>query len=150
MSDTTLTIRPGAAAVLHIAIRLADGTMALSTFGEEPLSIRIGDGTLVPELERLLHGLAAGSEVQFLADGSDLYGPRDPDRIHWLEAGDLPFGVVLAPGEVVAFDTPGGQETAGIVLEATEQGVQVDFNHPLSGRSLQIRVQVLEVTPPAA
>jgi FKBP-type peptidyl-prolyl cis-trans isomerase SlpA len=47
---------------------------------------------------------------------------------------------------VVAFDTPGGQETAGVVLAVETDRVQVDLNHPLSRHSLQIRVKVFSVS----
>jgi FKBP-type peptidyl-prolyl cis-trans isomerase SlpA len=149
MNAPTPTIQPGARATLHLSIRLQDGTVALDTFEEEPLSFRVGNGTLVPELEGLLGGLRAGDETNFLVDGSDLYGPRVSEKIHWMDASDFPAGMHLAPGQMVAFETPGGHEMAGVVLAVGDEGVQVDFNHPLAGRSLQIRVQVLDVEPAA-
>lgn len=146
----TPAIQPGAKVRLHLEIRLQDGTVALSTFGEEPLSFRVGDGTLAPELEGLVSGLTAGSETRFLVDGSDLYGQRVAEKIHWMERSEFPEDMDLGPGSVVAFDTPGGQEMGGIVLALNADSVQVDFNHPLAGRSLQIHTRVLEVRPPAA
>jgi FKBP-type peptidyl-prolyl cis-trans isomerase SlpA len=145
MTADSPRIESGSRVRLHLEIRLADGTPALSTFGEDPLELTLGDGTLVTALEGQLIGLSAGSEEQILTDGSQLYGPRDEARIHWLARSDFPADLDLTPGQVIAFEAPGGQETAGVLLETDGDRVQVDFNHPLAGRSLQIRIQVLSV-----
>ena len=138
-------IGPGSRITLHIEVRLPDGTMALSTWGEDPLAITLGDGTLTPGLEALLAGLTAGAEERFLVSGDDVYGPRDPGNLHWLPLADFPPGQATEPGQVVAFGTPGGHELAGVVLEVNADRVRVDLNHPLSGKPLAIRVQVLSV-----
>ncbi len=126
-------------------IRLQDSTIALSTWGEDPLAVTMGDGTLTPGLEALLRGLAVGVEQRFLVSGDDLYGPHDADNIHWLPFADFPPGQTTAPGQLVAFETPGGHELAGLILEVDAERVRVDLNHPLSGRTLNIRVEVLSV-----
>jgi 4-hydroxy-3-methylbut-2-enyl diphosphate reductase len=138
-------IGPGSRITLHLEIRLPDGTKALSTWGEDPLAITLGDGALTPGLEALLAGLTAGAEERFLVSGDDLYGPRDPDNIHWLPLADFPPSQSTAPGQVVAFDTPGGHELAGVVLQVDADRVRVDLNHPLSGKPLDIRVQIRSV-----
>jgi FKBP-type peptidyl-prolyl cis-trans isomerase 2 len=147
-ADDRDTVKQGSRVRLHLEIRLEDGTEAMSTFSEEPLEISIGGGTLVPELERLLVGLCPGSEEHFLAHGDDLYGARTPDRIHWLERKTFPKGLSPTPGQVIAFETPGGHETGGVVLAVDGDQVQVDFNHPLAGHSLQMRVEILAVSNP--
>jgi FKBP-type peptidyl-prolyl cis-trans isomerase SlpA len=144
------TLGPGSACTLHLEIRLPDGTLALSTRDGEPLELTLGDGTLTPGLEDLLLGLAAGQRTRFIAQGDDLYGPRDPSAVHWLPLADFPQDQGTAPGQVVAFETPGGQELAGLVLAVEGNLVQVDLNHPLSGRSLNIEVEILAVTPDPA
>ncbi len=137
-------VNPGAMVRLHLAIRLADGTEVLSSFGGDPLDVALGAGTLAPGVEELLIGLPAGADERFLVDGSTLYGPHEAAKIHWLARGDLPTDFPLVRGQLVAFDTPGGQELAGLVLEIEADRVQVDFNHPLAGRSLQIHVRIVD------
>jgi FKBP-type peptidyl-prolyl cis-trans isomerase SlpA len=148
MTGTSEAIRAGSQVTLHLSIHLQDGTEALSTFGEEPLEVTIGDGTLAPGLEPLLVGLQAGARKDFTADGSDLYGERVEEKIHWLPVADFPADLKPERGQVVAFATPDGQETAGLVLAAGGARLQVDFNHPLAGRRLRIQIEVVAVDAP--
>ncbi len=148
-TSETARIKPGSRVRLHLEILLADGTLALSSFDADAMDFTLGDGTLAPGLEDLLIGLRAGAHERILADGSEVYGPREEANIYWLPRSDFPTDVDLERGQIIAFDTPGGQELAGILLEADSERVQVDFNHPLSGRSLQIRAQIISVANPA-
>jgi FKBP-type peptidyl-prolyl cis-trans isomerase SlpA len=148
MSAKTPQIRPGSRVRLHLRISLADGTEVLSSFGAEPLEAAFGDGTLAPALENLLMGLRAGADTRFFVDGAEIYGSRDEANVYWLPRSNFPPHFDLACGQVVAFDAPDGQEMAGVLMQVDENRVQVDFNHPLAGRSLQIRAQILAVRDP--
>ena len=148
-SDRKPSIRPGSRVRLHLAIHLGDGTEALSTFGESPLELTLGDGTLTPGTEQLLLGLTAGGEAEHIADGNLLFGPWREDNLHWLAKTEFP-DTLPQPGSLVAFATPDRADTPGIVKEIQGDQVRVDFNHPLSGRVLRLRYQVLAVADPAA
>lgn len=139
-------IGPGRTVSLHLEVRFPDGFLALSTFGAEPVDCLIGDGTLTERLEAALVGLAPGDDETILGSGSDLFADYDPDNVHWMDIDDFPPGLDPEPGQVLAFETPGGQETGGVVLEREGRRVRVDFNHPFAGRSLALRVLVLDVS----
>lgn len=135
----------GRRVTLHLGLWLDDGTEVLSTLDEEPIRFRPGDGTLAPGLEALLADLPIGTDTQLLADGSAVFGAHDSALVQRLPRSDMPDGFAAEPGQVLTFDTPGGQQTAGTVVDAVPDGVDVDFNHPLSRRALRLRVQVLTV-----
>jgi FKBP-type peptidyl-prolyl cis-trans isomerase 2 len=144
MSDLP-AIATGRTVSLHLEVRFQDGCVALSSFGEEPIRCTIGDGTLAPGVEALLSGLAAGADETIMSDGSEVFGPYDPGNLHWMQLADFPEDLDPAPGQVVAFATPGGHETSGVIREREEDRVQVDFNHPFAGRALTLRAKVLSV-----
>lgn len=148
VTETASLLARGRAVELHLEVRFQDGFVALSTFDAEPIACTIGDGTLTAEFESTLLGLAPGSETYVVAHGSELFSPYDEANIHWMERGDFPPEIAPIPGLVVAFETPGGHETSGVVLEVEADRVRVDFNHPFAGRSLTIRVHVLSVAEP--
>jgi len=138
-------IAPGCEVRLHLEIRFENGFEALSTFDEEPIRCRIGDGYFTPAFETLIQGLAEGTETQLTADGSELFGTYEESNLHWIDSADFPTDQRPVAGQLVAFTTSGGQETSGIIIAQQDQHVLVDFNHPFSGRRLLIRIQVLNV-----
>ena len=137
-------IMPGSQVSLHLSLSLPDGTEAVSTFGEEPLSLVMGDGTLLPGMEMALYGLSAGDEQTLTLEPHQAYGFHDEQMTHELPRSDFGDHEPEA-GHIMAFATPGGDETPGLVLEVHDDKVKVDFNHPLAGREVVFRVQVLEV-----
>ena len=145
MPDDTPRIGPQSRVTLHLSLTLEDGTEVLSTFDDEPLSFTMGDGTLAPGLEEMLLDLPAGADTRLLAEGAAIFGAPDPELVHELPVADLPADFTAEPGQVIAFSTPGDQETPGTVLAVTDQHVRVDFNHPLAHRGLHARVQVLTI-----
>lgn len=147
MATETLQIVPGSRVTLHFSLTLADGSEAVATFGEAPFSFTLGDGSMVELLEQSLIGLCPGDELETLLAGDEVFGPATEENIQRLPRSDFPADMALAPGQVIAFTTPGGEETAGTLLELDADEARIDFNHPLSGHSLLFKVQILEVGP---
>ncbi len=146
MPADTLRVGPRSRVSLHLSIALDDGTEVLSSFDGEPLSFTMGDGTLAPGLEAMLLDLEVGADTRLLAEGAALFGPTDPALVHDVPNTDLPDGFVAEPGQVIAFQTPGGQETPGTVLAVADDHVRVDFNHPLARRSVSAHVRVCSIS----
>ena len=141
-------ILPGSAVTLHLRILLEDGSEVLSTFGEEPVSLVMGDGTLQPGLELALYGLKPGDTQTLNLMPDQAYGPRNPALIQHLPRSDFDTDFEPESGQVIAFQLPDGEETAGIVLEVGEGQVEVDFNHPLAGHEITFGVEILDVGKP--
>lgn len=138
-------IAPGRRVRLHYRITLEDGTVADSSFGGEPLEFLVGDGTLQQGLEQVLLGLAAGERRRFELAPWEAFGYADPEAVQVMPRADFPQDMALAPGSVVAFTTPGGEEIAGIVKALDAEQVTVDFSHPLAGHDIVFEVEILEV-----
>lgn len=138
-------IAPGRRVKLHYRITLEDGTVADSSFDDEPLEFVVGDGTLQQGLEQVLLGLTAGQRRRFELAPWEAFGYADPEAVQVLPRSQFPPQMALAPGSVVAFTTPGGEEIAGIVKALDAESVTVDFSHPLAGHDLVFEVEILEV-----
>jgi FKBP-type peptidyl-prolyl cis-trans isomerase SlpA len=143
--STPAEILPGSAVTLHLRILLEDGTEALSTFDEEPVSLVMGDGTLQPGLELALYGLKAGQTQTLNLMPEQAYGLRDPQLVQTLPRSDFGNDFEPQPGQIVAFQLPDGEETAGSVCSADDGQVEVDFNHPLAGHEITFSVEILSV-----
>jgi FKBP-type peptidyl-prolyl cis-trans isomerase SlpA len=138
-------ISPESTVTLHLSLTLEDGTVAESTFDDAPLTFTLGDGTLVEGLELGLYGLRAGDTQRLSLFPEQAYGLRDPEKIHLLPRTDFPADMALEPGCVIGFDTPAGEELAGMVVAAEGDAVEVDFNHPLAGHVVIFDVEIVEV-----
>ncbi len=143
-------IAPGSNVCVHLSLGLPDGTEALSTFDEEPMRFVLGDGTLTEGLELALYGLEAGSDQTLRVDGNEVFGAWREDRVIWIPLENFDQEIQPEPGQVVAFSNENGETLPGMILETDAERAQVDFNHPLSGRELDFRVQVLSVDPAPA
>lgn len=145
MAQARNTITSQSRVTLHFSLSLADGTEVVSTFDEAPLSCTIGDGTMVEGLEQCLLGLSADSEWAFTLSGDETFGPATAENIQRIAKNEFPTNLLLAPGQVIAFKTPAGDEVAGTIQTLTDTEVLVNFNHPLSGQTITFKVKILEV-----
>lgn len=131
---------------LHYRISLEDGTELESSFGDEPLEFTMGENTLTEGMEMSLVDLKQGDKQSITLTPEQTYGHRDPENIHDLNSSDFPSDMKPEKGQVIAFDTPAGDDINGVVLEVKEDKVSVDFNHPLAGNNLVFAVEILKVT----
>ena len=141
-------ILPGCPVTLHLSIALEDGTEAVSTFGEEPVELQMGDGTLQPGLELALYGLKQGDTQTLNLLPDQAYGPRDPELIQYMPLTDFDGEFTPEIGQIIAFSLPNEEEAAGMVLGVENGQVEVDFNHPLAGHEITFKVEIIEVMPP--
>ncbi|MGB5260999.1 MAG: FKBP-type peptidyl-prolyl cis-trans isomerase [Gammaproteobacteria bacterium] len=146
-SDSKFPIAERSTVTLHLSLSLEDGTVAESTFGGEPLTFTLGDGTLDYGLELGLYGLVSGAKQRLTLDPGQAFGQRDPGRVHTLPRETFAADMQLEPGMIIGFETEAGEELPGAVLEVDKETVQVDFNHPLAGRTILYEVEILDVVP---
>jgi FKBP-type peptidyl-prolyl cis-trans isomerase SlpA len=139
-------ILPGSQVTLHMAIRLEDGTEAISTFGEEPVELKMGDGTLRPGLELALYGLKAGDRQTLNLLPEQAYGLRDPALIQPMPLSDFEPAFEPEVGQIVAFALENGDEAPGSIRGIEDGEVEVDFNHPLAGHEITFEVEILAVS----
>jgi len=132
---------------LHLSLTLEDGTVAESTFGEEPLTFTMGDGTLVHGLELGLYGLVPGNVQRLELRPEQAFGLRDPANIHAVPRADFDPAMMLEPGVIVGFETADGDELAGAILSVGDETVEVDFNHPMAGHAIIFDVEIIDVVP---
>jgi len=141
-------IMPGSEVTLHFSLSLPDGTEAISTFGEDPLTFQIGDKTFQPAMELALYGLKAGDEQTLTLTSDQAYGDPEPALVHRLPRTD--FGDMQPEiGQIMSFAMGEAGETMGVIREIEGDQIEVDFNHPLAGHEVIFTVKILHVGSPA-
>lgn len=139
-------IDEGMEVTLHFTLSLEDGTTVDSTRDKQPATFQVGDGNLPPGFEYPLKGLAAGDTGRFEVTPEHAFGQHNPQNIQLLKRDDFE-GEVPDVGTVMSFADAAGGELPGVIKGIEGEQVQVDFNHPLAGRTLTFDVEVLDVKP---
>ncbi len=146
MSKQVKTIAQGDKVTMHFSMHLADGSVADSTkVNNLPGQVVIGDGTLTPGFEAHLLGLKAGDNHQFNVAAEDAFGAINDANIYILPVAQFSQELDLQPGLIVEFEQPNGSKLPGTVRKISEEGVTVDFNHPLAGQDILFKVDIIAI-----
>ena len=141
------TVQPGDQVTFHCSITLKDGTVAETTFADEPIQITMGDDSvLLNGLQLAMYGMKVGDKEKVWIEPADAYGMPEDEAIQTLPLSDFPDSLKPEVGQIIAFSTPSGEEIPGAVTEIEGDQVTVDFNHPLAGHEIQFEVEILEIT----
>lgn len=128
----------------HFTLKDADGTLLQTTDGQEPLAYLHGYGAIVRGLEREMSGRRAGDEFSVTVKPEDGFGIFQPEAVQRVPIKHLEGSGRLQVGTVVVVNTRQGR-AQGTVRKLGRFNVDVDFNHPMSGRTLSFDVKILEV-----
>lgn len=124
---------------------LEDGAVFDSSEGREPLGFRVGAGEVIKGLDKSVVGMEEGEKRRIRVPPEEAYGPRREDLVGKIRSEQV-AGVDVRPGSVLPVRTPEGKAVDATVVEVSEDGVIVDLNHRLAGRTLnfEIKLVVLE------
>ncbi|WP_322528576.1 FKBP-type peptidyl-prolyl cis-trans isomerase [Salinicola sp. LHM] len=143
--DHDYRIDDGMEVTLHFTVKLEDGEAVDSTRGKQPATFQLGDGNLPPGFEAPLKGMVAGDEGAFEISPEHAFGQHNPQNVQRLSRDA--FEEAVEPGTVMSFADAAGGELPGVIASVDEHHVEVDFNHPLAGRTLTFEVEILDVKP---
>lgn len=141
---TDMRIAADTQVTLHFAIKLEDGAVVDSTFDKSPATFRIGDGSLLPGFEQALYGLKAGDKRSLPIAPEQGFGQPNPQNLQVMPRTQFE-GMELSEGLLIIFNDAANAELPGVVKAFDERQVTIDFNHPLSGKSLTFDVEIVEV-----
>jgi len=130
---------------MHFSLELQNGNLVESTFGNEPASFKIGDGSLLTGFEKPILGLSAGDRKSFNIPATDGFGEPNPQNIQTFKRSAFTDDMELAEGVVVSFADASGAELPGVIKTLGDEEVEVDFNHPLAGKELTFTVEIINV-----
>lgn len=117
---------------------------------ENPFSFVYGTGITLEAFEANLSGLKKGDKFDFNIEANKAYGPQRDEAVI-----DLPKDIfqvegetredLLKPGNVIPMKDHEGNHLEGQVLDVLEDKVKMDFNHPLAGKDLHFKGEVIDM-----
>lgn len=139
------TAAEGTKVKIHYTGRLEDGTVFDSSQDRDPLEFEVGSGQVIPGFESAVEGMEAGEEKTVTIPAVDAYGPRRQELVLDVPGDQLPDELDPEVGQQLQMQTPDGQTFQVTVVDTTDEGVQVDANHPLAGKDLTFDILVVGV-----
>ena len=145
-TSTDKTIQADSEILVHITMKLSDGSAAESTkVNNKPAKIIMGDASISPAFEEQLLGLNVGESKEFTLSALDSFGESNPDNIHYMDITKFTADAPAEVGNIITFTQPGNIELPGIIREVSGSSVTIDFNHPLAGQPVTFVIDVIDV-----
>jgi FKBP-type peptidyl-prolyl cis-trans isomerase SlyD len=129
---------------IHYTLTNGDGQVLDSSQGGNPLSYLHGHSNIIPGLEAQLEGKATGEEFEVTVEPADGYGERDDNLVQQVQREAFQGVEKVEPGMQFQTQGPGG-EMVVTVIEANDENVTIDANHPLAGVSLNFKGSIESV-----
>ena len=133
--------------VVTMNYEVADDQGQLIDRSEEggPLAYIHGNGQLIPGLETALEGRGKGDKVAVDVPPEQGYGERDEEGVPTVARTHFDDSVEIEVG--MQFEAQDDDEGHQIVTVAAVDGenITLDTNHPLAGKNLRFKVEILDV-----
>jgi len=142
-----VSVSEGTRVYLNFSVSLEDGSEVDTNFGSDSVSFVVGDGSLLPGFERLLFGMTPGERQMFVVPPENAFGQPNDHNVQYLPREQFDDDVELEIGLVYSFADASGGELPGMIIAFDNNEVTVDFNHPLSGRTILFDVLIHRVEP---
>ena len=136
-----MKVEKDAVVSLHVEVSDATGWRAQA----QDFAYLHGHGNLFPKLEAALAGLAAGEEATVTLAPEDGFGERDPALVLRERRDRLPEGIAVGSELRSHAGEADGEAPVFRVTELSDTEATLDANHPLAGRTVEMRCEVLEV-----
>jgi FKBP-type peptidyl-prolyl cis-trans isomerase 2 len=132
---------------VHYAKRFADGSVRSSRGrGDAPLELIVGtDHPRLPGLGSTLVGVTEGQTVTVWIPAERAYGLPDPARIRRVDRARFAADEDLKVGRRVWMRLRRGGSRAVRILEVDGGAVVIDTNHPRSGQSVELEVELVAI-----
>lgn len=120
------------------------GNVIESNRDGEPAVYLHGANNIIPKLEAAFVGKQKGDNFELALSAADGYGERKADAVERVPAKYFKHAGKLKPGQAVQLHTEDGAMLVTVV-KVGKFSVDVDTNHPLSGKALQYAIDIADV-----
>jgi FKBP-type peptidyl-prolyl cis-trans isomerase SlyD len=139
-----MNIEKDSVVLIHYRLSNDAGEVLEDAMAGEPIALLHGHGNVIPGLETVLLGRAAGDEFEVTLEPVDGYGARKDDQIQRLSKKYFVDAKRLKPGMQTVVQTKDGQRSV-TVHKVGGKVIDVDLNHPLAGQRLHFLLNIVAV-----
>ncbi|HEY3486594.1 MAG TPA: peptidylprolyl isomerase [Gammaproteobacteria bacterium] len=139
-----MSIKDNDVVQFHYTLKDETGQELETSRGHEPVTYLHGHGSMIPGLEKAIHGRKSGESFNITVPPEDAYGPRQENAIQRISIKHLHGAKNWKPGMLAVVETDHGPRQV-MVVKVGHSMADVDVNHPLAGKTLSFDVEILEV-----
>ena len=125
--------------------KLEDGMVFANTADSEPLEFQLGEGNIIPGVEKAVEGMNVGESKTVKVPPEQSYGQRRDELVEEVGRDKFPKDVEPQVGQKFEVPQQEGQPMVVRVVDVSEQTVTLDGNHPLAGRDLTFELELIEI-----
>lgn len=107
-----------------------------------PLSFTVGAGEIIEGLDEAVLGMDAGEAATVTVPPEKAYGAVEPERIR--EYDPETFEGMVGKSPEVGLHVEAQNGLHGDVTAVSDDAVEVDFNHELSGKTLVFEIEIVD------
>ncbi|ETX11275.1 peptidyl-prolyl cis-trans isomerase [Marinomonas ushuaiensis DSM 15871] len=144
-----MQITENAVVSMHYTLKDEQGQELDSSIGQEPLVFLSGAQNIIDGLDKSLQGKAAGDKLEVSVAPEDGYGAIHEELIQKVPTENFQGVDDIQIGMQFMAQTPDGQQPV-TVIGVEEDGVMLDGNHPLAGKTLNFNVEIIDVREASA
>ncbi len=146
--EEQIMAKKGDTVKVHYTGTLNDGTQFDSSHDRQPLEFTIGEGRVIPGFENAVTGMKTGDSKTVSIPHTEAYGERNENMLIEVNKEQLPPDLKPEIGQQLQMQRMDGQTLIATVTNVGETGITVDANHPLAGKDLNFKIEMVEIKQP--
>ncbi len=127
---------------------LEDGSVFDASDENDPLTFVLGESQVIPGLEMAVVGMSVGDRKTVTIPPEAGYGLRQSRLVEVVAIDALPEGLELNIGGQLEVTSEDGTRFKLHIVKRDARTVTLDANHPLAGRPLTMRIELVSIDRP--
>ncbi len=112
---------------------------------KDTLKVKLGEGRLLPELEKSLIGMAKHNKKMISIPCEEAYGQPKKNLIQKLDKNIFPLDSSTIAGDFLTYTQENGAVVKLKVLDIDDKSITIDCNHPLAGKDLKYEIELVDI-----
>ncbi len=131
----------------HYVIKIDDDIEIENSYESEPGTFSVGNNELLPAMEEEIIGMEKGETKEFTLSPEQAFGFMQEDAIIKIPKNNLELRKDITPGMYIDIQNNQKETFRGKILAIDEENITMDFNHPLAGKTLNYKIEIVNIEP---
>ena len=111
----------------------------------EPIEFTVGSGQMISGFETAVIGMTEGDTKEVTIEPTDAYGDYRGELVNNFPKTNFPEDFDFTVGGYVQANNTSGETLFGKIKSVADDQVEVDFNHPLAGETINFKIELVSI-----